>query len=60
MMHYSFATDLPPGVRAWEWSEVVGWVVAGVPLLPIPITMLYMLIKTCVRGPGNSKMEVGI
>uniref|UniRef100_A0A914VFY3 Uncharacterized protein n=1 Tax=Plectus sambesii TaxID=2011161 RepID=A0A914VFY3_9BILA len=56
LMQYDYG-KYSDGVRSWEWSELVGWAIAGVPLLPIPILMLFVICRTCVKGPGITKWQ---
>ena len=56
--NYDYFALMPSSITDWQFSEYVGWAVAAVPLLPIPLFMIYMIIKTCIRGPGTTKWQV--
>lgn len=58
MLNYSPKDQLSEQIRTYEYIEWIGWAIAAGPLVPIPLAMLYMLIKTCISGPGSSKWEV--
>ncbi|VDN51754.1 unnamed protein product [Dracunculus medinensis] len=51
---YSLYTS---GVHEWKYSEMVGWIIALIPLLPIPLFMQYTICKTCLKGPGVTKWQ---
>jgi hypothetical protein len=57
-MHYNYSDTYSNGIRSWQWSEYVGWTIALVPLLSIPLLMIVTIIKKCVRGPGITKWQV--
>uniref|UniRef100_A0A915IM88 Uncharacterized protein n=1 Tax=Romanomermis culicivorax TaxID=13658 RepID=A0A915IM88_ROMCU len=40
-----------------HWAEPIGWVLAVLPVLPIPIYMIYIVTRTCLRGPGVTYWE---
>lgn len=56
VMNYDFSL-LPDAIRNWKYSEALGWSIAVIPLLPIPIAMLVIICKTCARGPGVTKWQ---
>lgn len=41
-----------------EWAEPVGWVVACLPLLPIPLYMLFVAIRACVSGHDTAHQKL--
>lgn len=41
-----------------QWPEAIGWIVALIPVLPIPLFMIYIVTKTCIQGPGITYWEV--
>jgi len=53
---YEYDYDIySSGIHSWRWSELVGWAIALVPLLPIPLGMLFAICWTCAKGPGITK-----
>lgn len=40
-----------------HWAEPIGWMLAVLPLLPIPAYMIYVVSRTCLRGPGDTRWE---
>ncbi|MFH4982604.1 hypothetical protein AB6A40_009313, partial [Gnathostoma spinigerum] len=45
------------GVHHWQYSELVGWVIALIPLMPIPLLMQFTICRTCCKGPGLTKCQ---
>ncbi|VDD89855.1 unnamed protein product [Enterobius vermicularis] len=44
-------------ITGWKYSELVGWGISCLPLLPIPLYMTLILYKICSQGPGVTKMQ---
>lgn len=57
LIDYDFST-YSSGIHEWKYSEVLGWTIALVPLLPIPLCMQFRICKTCMKGPGVTKWQV--
>lgn len=55
--HYDFAS-LPGAVSGYPYQEITGWAIPGLILLPIPLLALYILVRTCIRGPGLTPAQV--
>ncbi|VBB28732.1 unnamed protein product, partial [Acanthocheilonema viteae] len=45
------------GIHEWKYSEVLGWTIALVPLIPIPLFMQFRICRTCMKGPGVTKWQ---
>jgi hypothetical protein len=43
-----------PWLQEQDWYLPLGWILAAIPVLPVPLLMLYTGIKACVKGPGFS------
>ncbi|VDK70829.1 unnamed protein product [Litomosoides sigmodontis] len=56
LIDYDYST-YSSGIHEWKYSEVLGWTIALVPLLPIPLFMQFRICRTCVKGPGVTKWQ---
>uniref|UniRef100_A0A1I7W374 Transporter n=1 Tax=Loa loa TaxID=7209 RepID=A0A1I7W374_LOALO len=45
------------GIHEWKYSEALGWAIALIPLLPIPLFMQFRICRTCMKGPGVTKWQ---
>lgn len=53
---YDFST-YSPGVQAWKYSELIGWIVALSPLVPIPLFIQFTICRFCIKGPGVTRWQ---
>lgn len=56
LIDYDYST-YSSGIHEWQYSEKLGWAVALVPLLPIPLFMQFRICKICIKGPGVTKWQ---
>uniref|UniRef100_A0A0R3S287 Transmembrane protein n=1 Tax=Elaeophora elaphi TaxID=1147741 RepID=A0A0R3S287_9BILA len=56
LINYDYST-YSSGVHEWKYSEVLGWTIALIPLLPIPLFMQFRICRTCIKGPGVTKWQ---
>ncbi|VDK66139.1 unnamed protein product [Onchocerca ochengi] len=56
LMNYDYST-YSSGIHEWKYSEVLGWAIALIPLMPIPLFMQFRICRTCIKGPGVTKWQ---
>ncbi|KHN84574.1 Sodium- and chloride-dependent GABA transporter ine [Toxocara canis] len=56
MMSYNYSI-YSSGVHEWKYSELVGWAIALIPLMPIPLVMQFTICRICIKGPGVTKWQ---
>ncbi|KAM3722332.1 Sodium- and chloride-dependent GABA transporter ine [Dirofilaria immitis] len=56
LIDYDYST-YSSGIHEWKYSEVLGWAIALVPLVPIPLFMQFRICRTCMKGPGVTKWQ---
>uniref|UniRef100_A0A915PQ40 Uncharacterized protein n=1 Tax=Setaria digitata TaxID=48799 RepID=A0A915PQ40_9BILA len=56
LMGYDYST-YSSGIHEWKYSEALGWAIALVPLVPIPLFMQFRICSTCIKGPGVTKWQ---
>ncbi|VDO07153.1 unnamed protein product [Brugia timori] len=56
LIDYDYST-YSSGIHEWKYSELLGWAIALVPLLPIPLFMQFKICRTCIKGPGVTRWQ---
>ncbi|KAK6105462.1 Sodium:neurotransmitter symporter family protein [Brugia pahangi] len=56
LIHYDYST-YSSGIHEWKYSELLGWAIALIPLLPIPLFMQFKICRTCIKGPGVTRWQ---
>uniref|UniRef100_A0AAF5Q240 Sodium:neurotransmitter symporter family protein n=1 Tax=Wuchereria bancrofti TaxID=6293 RepID=A0AAF5Q240_WUCBA len=56
LIDYDYST-YSSGIHEWKYSEALGWTIALVPLLPIPLFMQFKICRTCIKGPGVTRWQ---
>jgi SNF family Na+-dependent transporter len=57
MKLWNYTSPVGEHVYATSWAEPIAWLVALLPVLLVPLLMVYVVTLACLKGPGISHWE---